>query len=188
MQKKSMLTTKQIVIPIFIALLSLQGCSLFDRGANDRTPGTMIDDEFIERIASREINKSDPLLKAANINIVSFNGLVLLTGQIQDSQLSRKTESVVRKIRKVRKVHNELQIGSPISLVARTNDAWLTTKIRAKLLAETNINNTNYKVVTENGIVFLMGFVSKSDSKSIVEIARNVFGVQKVVKVFEYVD
>lgn len=183
-----MLTTERIVIPIFIALLLLQGCVLFDRGTHDRTPGTMIDDEFIERIASREINKSDPLLKAANINIVSFNGLVLLTGQIQDSQLSRKTESVVRKIRKVRKVHNELQIGSPISLVARTNDAWLTTKIRAKLLAETNINNTNYKVVTENGIVFLMGFISKSDSKSIVEIARNVFGVQKVVKVFEYVD
>ena len=183
-----MLTTERIVIPIFIALLLLQGCALFDRGTHDRTPGTMIDDEFIERIAAREINKSDPLLKAANINIVSFNGLVLLPGQIQDSQLSRKTESVVRKIRKVRKVHNELQIGSPISLVARTNDAWLTTKIRAKLLAETNINNTNYKVVTENGIVFLMGFISKSDSKSIVEIARNVFGVQKVVKVFEYVD
>ena len=112
----------------------------------------------------------------------------MLTVQIQDGQLSRKTESIVRKIRKFRKVHNELQIGSPISLVARTNDAWLTTKIRAKLLAETNINNTNYKVVTENGIVFLMGFISKSDSKSIVEIARNVFGVQKVVKVFEYVD
>ena len=183
-----MLTTERIVIPIFIALLLLQGCALFDRGTHDRTPGTMIDDEFIERIAAREINKSDPLLKAANINIVSFNGLVLLTGQIQDSQLSRKTESVVRKIRKVRKVHNELQIGSPISLVARTNDAWLTTKIRTKLLAETNIENNNYKVVTENGIVFLMGVVSKNDSKSVVEIARNVFGVQKVVKVFEYVD
>ena len=183
-----MLSTKHIAIPILTALLILPGCSLFNRGAYDRTPGTMIDDEFIERIAAREIKKSDPSLKSGNINIVSFNGLVLLTGQIQDAQLSRKTESIVRKIRKVRKVHNELQVGSPISLVARTNDAWLTTKLRAQLLAEANIDNNNYKVVTENGVVFLMGIVSNNDSKAIVEIARNVFGVQKVVKVFEYVD
>ena len=183
-----MLSLKPIGIHLLIAFQLTSGCSLFSRGTHDRTPGTMIDDAFINRIAAREISKSDPLLKASNINIVSFNGLVLLTGQIQDEQLSRKAEKIVQKIRKVRKVHNELQIGSPISLVARTNDAWLTTKLRARLISQTDIENDNYKVVTENGVVYLMGTVRKEDSAAIVEIARNVFGVQKVVKVFEYID
>ena len=148
----------------------------------------MIDDVFIEGIAAREINKSDPLLKASNINIVSYNGLVLLTGQIQNIELARKTEKIVLKVRKVRKVANHLEIGVPTSYIARTNDAYLTSKVITQLLFEKDINNDDYKVLTENGVVYLMGRVTNSDSNGIVKIASHVGGVQKVVKVFEYVD
>ncbi|MCZ6890804.1 MAG: BON domain-containing protein [Gammaproteobacteria bacterium] len=167
----------------------LTGCATLtgsDPGA--RSPGTIVDDEFIERIAGKELNAADDRLKAANIDVVSFNGIVLLTGQIENQQLKAQAGSVVEQIRKVRKVHNELQIGGVTNLLARGNDAWISTLVKTSLISSANVNADRVKVVTEDHVVYLMGKVPREQAEFAVEVTRKVVGVQKIVKVFEYVD
>lgn len=175
-------------LPALLLLLICTGCASFTDAPSARTPGTVIDDEFIERIANREINRADPMLKAGHVGVVSFNGVVLLIGQVQNAQLVDEAETVVQRIRKVRSVHNELQVGGPTSMVARTNDAWLTTKVKTRLVANGDVDANKFKVVTEDSVVYLLGMVPRDEANTAVGVARNVFGVQKIVKVFEYLD
>jgi len=95
---------------------------------------------------------------------------------------------IAAKIRKARTIHNEIEISGPISRVARSNDAWLTSKVKSRLLARRDIRGVRTKVVTENSIVYLMGLVTRDHAQKSVEVAQKVFGVQKIVKVFEYID
>ncbi len=92
------------------------------------------------------------------------------------------------KIGKVRKVHNELEVGAPISYVARSNDNLLTAKLKSKLLVNAETSTRKVKVATENGVVYLMGMLPRTQADRVVEVARSVFGVQKIIKVFEYTD
>ena len=91
-------------------------------------------------------------------------------------------------IRKVRKIHNEIQISGISSALARTNDTWITTKVKAQLLTNESINGSRIKVVTDSSTVYLMGLVSTQEADTAVNITRNISGVEKIVKVFEYVN
>ena len=91
-------------------------------------------------------------------------------------------------MRKVRTVHNELEIAGPTTMMARTNDAWLTTKVKTVLITNPETDAGRVKVVTENGVVYLMGLLSRTESEAAVEKTRQVFGVQKIVKIFEYIN
>ena len=99
-----------------------------------------------------------------------------------------RVNSPAEKIGKVRKVHNELEVGAPISYVARSNDNLLTAKLKSKLLVNAETSTRKVKVATENGVVYLMGMLPRTQADRVVEVARSVFGVQKIIKVFEYTD
>lgn len=153
-----------------------------------RTFGTMIDDQRLETIAAVNIKKAHPALSNAHINVTSYNGVILLTGQVKSAELRTRASETVAKIPKVRQVYNELQVQGKLSILARTNDGWLTTKVKTKLLAHKDINSGRIKVVTENGTVFLMGLLSHAEADRAAEVARSTAGVQKVVKAIEYIN
>lgn len=153
---------------------------------NRRTVGTIIDDSQLETIAAVNINKAHPDLKDAPITVTSFNQVVLLTGQVRNAELRELAGRTVAKINHVRQVHNELQIQAPTSFLANTNDAWLTSKVKSKLAANKQVRATRVKVLTENGVVYLMGLVPQAEAKKAAEIASATSGVQKVVLAVEY--
>lgn len=153
-----------------------------------RTPGGWLDDEVIERTASRRIDAADERLAVSHVNVVSYDGIVLLTGQVEDPDLRSLAEDSIREIRNVRKIHNEIQIGGAISLVARGNDNWLQTKVKAQLLANEDVQASRIKVFVEDSIVYLIGVVPREQADAAVAVARTVFGIQRVVKVFDYLE
>ncbi|WP_421865734.1 BON domain-containing protein [Motiliproteus sp.] len=187
---------QSVAVIVLLSLFGLSGCSNLISATKEepiseeptsRTTGSFIDDELIEIKSLVNISKASEELKQSHIAVTSFNGIVLLTGQVPNDNARQLTESVVGEVRKVRKIHNELTVAGPTSAIVRSNDTWLTAKIKAKMLAEQNLKSTRIKVVTENGAVYLLGLVSDDQANLAVEITRNTVGVQKVVKMFEYV-
>ena len=159
-----------------------------DMDPNRRTFGTMIDDQQLETIAKVNIDKASPDLKSAPISVTAYNGVILLTGQVKSMELRNLASETVAKLNTVRQVHNELTVQAPISFLANTSDAWLTTKIKTKLLASKEVRANRLKIVTENGVVHFMGMVPRSEAEKAAEIARGTSGVQKVVLAVEYIE
>lgn len=154
---------------------------------NKRSLGTQLNDNRLETYARVNILKADPAFENARINIDSFNGLVLLTGQVPTEHLRQLAGNTVAAINSVRQVHNELQVGPIARFGSQSLDAWITTKIKSRLVAS-RIQSRRVRIITETQTVFLMGLVSRYEADRIVEVARTSDGVQQVVKVFEYVD
>ncbi len=182
---------------ILTALLTLHGCSSIINASTDspiqqdrgsRTWGSMIDDETTETTALVNIKKADPNLSDAHIAVTRFNGVVLLLGQAPTNHAKQTAEKVVQSLRKVRTVYNEIIVAGPISLPARSNDSWLTTKAKSKLLAAKGVPSGRIKVVTENGVIYLMGLVSRQEAQLSVNAISNTYGAQKIVQVFEYIN
>jgi len=170
-----------------ICLPGISGCSSYNGNKPDkRTPGALIDDQFIETVGKREVRRADLRFGSAHFSIVSMNGVVLLVGQVESDDLIGIADTALGSVSKVRTVHNELTVAGPISLLARSNDALLTSKVKAKLLANDRINSNRVKVITEDSVVYLMGRITREKADIVVEISRNTSGVKKVVKVFEY--
>jgi osmotically-inducible protein OsmY len=183
---------------MLIALLPLaQGCvPLVIGGAatgvavaqDRRTAGTMADDESIEakasgRIRNRYGNGDDP-----HISVISYNRSVLLVGQAPDAQTKAEVERIVRGVENVRNVLDEIVVSGATSFGTRSNDALITSKVKARFIDAQKFNVLYVKVVTENGVVYLLGLVTKQEANDASEIARTTSGVQKVVRVFEYID
>lgn len=154
----------------------------------ERTMGRVIDDELIETTALVNIRKAAPGLAESHLGVTSFNGVVLLTGQVRAEDLRRRAEQVVRELQNVRRVYNELEVAGPTSLLTRTGDSWVTSKVKTKLVTSDAAPGRDIKVVTENGVVYLLGLVARLDADTASEIARNTGGVRKVVRMFEYID
>ncbi len=155
-----------------------------------RTTGSVVEDQSIKLRIRNALNKDPELSKQAHINITSFNGIVLLSGEAPTSAMHKRAGDIARRAEKVRRVHNELQIAAPSSMMSRTSDAWITTKVKSSLLAikQKGFDPTRVKVVTENGTVYLMGLVTRSEADAATEEARKNKGVQRIVKLFEYLD
>lgn len=144
-----------------------------------------MEDEAIEWKGLKQIN--DALGDKIHVNVTSYNRNVLLTGEASDDTAKQKAESVVKGIENVRTVTNELVVGMASSMTARSNDSYITTKVKSRMLTENKFPANYVKVVTEGSTVFLMGMVTRKEADDAVEIARGTDGVEKVVKVFEYV-
>ncbi len=170
------------------ALFVLGGCATFSSDPGIREQGAMLDDSVISRMVKRNIRDSDDGYSTAHLVAISYNGIVLLLGQVSSEELKNAATDQAEKIGKVRRVHNELEIGGPISYMARTNDSMLTAKLKSKLLVNAETSARRVKVITENGIVYLMGMLPRAEAGRVVDVARSVYGVQKIVKVFEYTD
>lgn len=158
--------------------------AIYDR----RTTGTVIDDEFIELKAIDAIGNDQELHEQAHLNVTSVNNIVLLTGETPNEALRQRAAQLVSNLPKVRKVHNEIVVAAPSSVLSRTGDTWITGKVKTQLLNADTASATRIKVVTENGVVYLMGLVTRQEADAATEVTRRVNGVQRVVKIFEYVD
>ena len=150
-----------------------------------RTVGTMTEDQGIEFKASGRIGEK---VKDAHINVTSYNRAVLLTGEVPSEAAKSDAERVARAVDNVRSVFNELQVSGNTSLQARTNDTVLTSKVKARFVDARKFSPLHVKVVTENGIVYLLGMVKRQEAADATEIARTTGGVRKVIRVFEYLD
>ena len=159
-----------------------------EMNANQRTMGAKLNDQEIETIARVNIKKANPQLEHAHINIDSFNGLVLLTGQVPSDELRNIVADTVYQLSPVREVHNELTTREATNFGERSVDVWITTKIKTQLLADKETESQRIRTITEMKTVFLMGIVTHAEADHITKMVSHTSNVQKVVKVFEYID
>jgi len=173
--------------PVVVGGAAAGGAAVYDR----RTVGSFVDDEGVELKSRMAIFNDKELNSQIHINITSFNGIVLLSGEAPTAELRARAETITRGIEKVRLVHNEMSIAAPSSLMTRSSDTLITGKVKTSLFGIKGLegfNPTRVKVVTENGTVYLMGMLYRSEAAAVTEKARQVSGVQRVVKLFEYLD
>lgn len=173
---------------IWTLCLLLSACATFSGDPRVRTPGVMFDDEAIEKVVEQEIRKAGPGFESAHLSVVCYNGVVLLVGQVSSEALKAQAGEITQNIPRVRRVHNELEVGGPISYMARTNDGVLTSKVKSKLIGAKDVPGRKIKVQTENGVVYLMGMITREEADQAVEVTKTAYGVQKIVRVFEYLD
>jgi osmotically-inducible protein OsmY len=188
------------LLVISLATSLLYGCAAAVVGgaatgasaAHDRrTVGTFIDDEGIELKARMAVFDDKELNSQIHINIISINGVVLLVGQAPTEADRQKAAELTMAIPKVRLVHNEMTVAAPNSFMTRSSDSLITAKVKAALFNIKQLEGfdpTRVKVVTENGIVYLMGILTHAEADAVTDTARQVGGVQKIVKLFEYLD
>ena len=149
-----------------------------------RTAGAQVDDEAIEL---KIVTRANELYgDRIHLNVTSFNGVVLLTGEVPDQGAWASLGNLAKGTEKVRVVHNELVVAPPSELGSRSNDAFITSKVKARMLEAAKFPPNAVKVVTERGVVYLMGIVSRAEGQAAGEVAATTEGVQRVVKVFEY--
>lgn len=154
--------------------------------ADRRSTGAYLEDQEIELKAEKAI--SDNLKENVHANITSYNRRVLITGEVSNEANKAKAESVVKPIQNVNRINNQLVIGANSTISSRTNDTYITSKVKTKFISENKFAANLVKVVTENGTVFLMGMVTHKEGDDAGEIASKVSDVKKVVKDFEYID
>ena len=158
-----------------------------DRGR--RSMGAVVDDNRIETTIKVNLNAADEQLKKAHINVVSFNGTVLMVGQVPSQEMKNLATRVARtSSSRVKEVYNELEVAGTTTFLSRSNDAWLTAKIKTLMLADSEVSGLRTKVISENGVVYLMGLVSQEDANKTVNLVSNTKGVTKVVRAFEYIN
>lgn len=174
----------------------LQGCvemAVVGAGAavlaadDRRSVGAQAEDKDIALRAESRVG--DRYGDKVHVNVTSYNRNVLLTGEAPDAATKTEVERIMREIPNVRGVVNEIQIAGVSSFSARGNDSYLTSKVKARFLDNSSSFSVNHvKVVTEAGVVYLLGLVTRKEAEAAVEIARTTGGVQKVVRVFEYIE
>lgn len=190
---------KKISLYTFIMLfltLGLQSC-FFVAGAaagaaaiavvyDHRTIQKSLEDTEIANKISDKIHKNPELHTESHIEVTVFNRIVLLTGETPNQAWKEKAEDIAKSTPDVTRIYNQITIQNPTSSLTHTSDSWITTKIKGQMLATEDLKSSSIKVVTENGVVFLMGIVTKQQADIAVDIARQVSGVQKVMKIFQY--
>ena len=169
------------------SIMSSAGAGPIEEDPGERTVGQQLTDESIETKAKVNINASGEGYDEAHLNIVSFNGFVLLAGQVPSEALKTLATDVVRKIEGVRRIYNELEIGPATSLGTRSHDTWITTKVKSKLLASADTPGARVKVVTENSVVYLMGLLTEEEADRVSLEAGEVSSAERVVQLFELI-
>ena len=191
------MTTMKLILPIhqarfsialftciIITFLLLQGCSSVpDR----RSTNIILKDENIESKATNILYGDTKINKKIHVNVTSYNGIVLVTGEVLTEELGQQVIDVVRNLPDVKRVHNELTVGNLTSFESRSGDTWITSKVKSQMLSTRDLKSTLIKVVTENDPVYLMGIVTEKEANEAAAVARNVEGVKRVVKIFEYI-
>ncbi|MBC7756965.1 MAG: BON domain-containing protein [Bdellovibrio sp.] len=152
--------------------------------ADRRTSGYYVEDENIELKAVKKMETN--LGEHAHVNVTSYNRNILLTGEVPDAAAKANAELLIKEIENVRTITNEIAVGPKTSLSSRSNDTYLTSKVKTKFVTENKFPANYVKIVTENSVVYLLGIVTKAEANDATAIASNTDGVDKVVKVFEY--
>jgi osmotically-inducible protein OsmY len=186
--------SKKIVLSLSIAFL-LQGCiaaavvtviGSATVASDNRSVGTQMDDQKIEFDAHAKLADLESLSEHTNLQVISVNGSVLVVGQAPNTYLRDLAIKTINEVEHIVQLHNQIRISNTTAVTTSTNDLWLTSKVKTALFGSDELDATNIKVVTENGEVFLMGLISENEASEAVNIARNVSGVNRVYKIFEY--
>jgi osmotically-inducible protein OsmY len=182
------------LVLLALALPLLAGCfgaAVVGAGAGallvaDRRPTeTYVTDEGIELRAANAV--SQEFGDKVHVNLTSYNRMLLITGEAPDAATRAKVEAIVSRTPNLKSVANELAIAGPSSIGGRSNDTYITSKVKARFVDANKFSANHVKVVTEAGVVFLLGMVTQTEANDAVEIARTTGGVQKVVRVFEII-
>ncbi len=182
---------------VLFTVVGLQGCVVVaaaGAGAagtaavvnENRSMSTVNDDNNIEYTANSEINQTPDLNENSHISVVSYNHAVLLVGQVPSDSVKQQVQSLVQSLPKVSRVYNQLTVGPETSMTTRTNDTWITTKVKAGMLKEKGLHSGQIKVVTENSNVYLLGVVSRRQAQMASDVARRISGVHRVVTLFQF--
>lgn len=166
----------------FVVGAAAGGAVVYDR----RPMKTIIEDQDIEHQAGIAVQANPLLAKKCHIVVVSFNHIVLLAGQAPSPKLRTLAVNSIKNIPHIKRIFNEITIRAPTSPLTRSSDAWITTKVKSELLLTKDLRSGQIKVITENGSVYLMGLVTPRQGNMAAAVTRQVAGVQRVVKLFEY--
>ncbi len=188
---------KPLFLPFLLLLLPGCGVALVGGAATTaaltidrRSAGSIVEDQAIEWNTMRALLSDDHFsAQKTHVNVTSYNGLVLLTGEVPSEALRDFVVDTVRNLKNdVKHVHNEINVAAPSTLLMRGSDSLLTSQIKAKMLVNNALRKTLVKVVSEKGVVYLMGLVTREEAEAATDIARRTNGVQQVVQLFEYVE
>ncbi len=191
-----LLSTTGTVFTLAAAIL-MSGCvSILDATREEpiqidpgkRSFGGYMDDKQLKTVISVNIKKSDPKLKEAHINVHTYNAVVLLTGEVESAELRRLAADTARKVNKVRQVYNELTVGPKTTFLSRANDNWIHSRLKSKLVFNTDIDSDRVEIIVEDNVVYLMGKLTKIQAEKITEVVRTSRGVVKVVRAIEYIE
>lgn len=177
---------------------SLQGC-VFVAGAaagaaaiavvyDHRKLEQILLDQKIAKQIEDKMQYCPGFCQNTHINVSCFNRVVLLTGEASNPALREQADSIAHSIPNVCRVYNQITVQCPSSTLSRTNDAWITTKIKSQMLATKDLASGSIKVVTEDATVYLMGLVNHKQSCIAVDISRQTSGVRRVIRIFQYTD
>lgn len=184
-------------LAVLISALLLQGCiaaavvgtaAVGTKAATDpRSVGTQVDDSTLELRVNNTLQKDEQIKKEARINVMAYQGKVLLTGQSPSADLTSRAKQIAMGVEGTTEVFNEIRQGQPIGLGTASSDTWITTKVRSQLFSTDQVKASNVKITTENGEVFLMGLVTDREGKAAADIASRVSGVKHVTTAFTYI-
>ncbi|MDB2642837.1 BON domain-containing protein [Luminiphilus sp.] len=189
-------TILRLILPLGLTFGLLSGCGTvmssagagpIEEDPGERTFAQQMADESIETKAMVNINAADEAYDQAHLSIVSYNGFILLAGQVPSEALKALATEVTRDLEAVRRIYNELEVGPATSAGTRTNDTWITTQVKSKLLTSSDTPGRRVKVVTENAVVYLMGLVTAAEADRSALEAAEVGGVTRVVQLFEII-
>lgn len=189
MRKKSIRNAVGILL---IAMFMLQGCvniatscasAVYNRHGLQRN----FQDQVTTLRVNQALNVKTSEFSNTNISVATMGGEVLLAGQVPAAWQKEKAGMIVRNLPNVKTVYNLIIVSSPSSTLTHISDIWLTTKVKARLMASDDVDASQLKVVTENGSVYLFGTLPSEEAEAAAEIASETDGVQRVVKVFSYV-
>ncbi len=187
-----------LTFTILLAIAGLTGCAgavvvggtagTLAVAHDRRTPGTILEDETIELKAYSAIGDDPGLEDQAHVRVTSYNMVVLLTGEAPTASLRERAERLVAAVPRVRRVYNEIRVEPPSSFSTRTRDAWLAAKVKVRLFDVDleDFDPLRVKVISSHGTVYLMGLLTRAEADAVVEVVRTTGGVEKVVKLFEY--
>ena len=168
-------------------IMSSAGAGPIEEDPGERTFAQQMTDESIETKALVNINAADEAYDQAHLSVVSYNGFLLLVGQVPSEALKALATDVTRDLEAVRRIYNELEVGPETSAGTRTHDTWMTTQVKSKLLASSDTPGRRVKVVTENAVVYLMGLLTAAEADRSALEAAEVKSVTRVVQLFEII-
>jgi Predicted periplasmic or secreted lipoprotein len=153
----------------------------FDR----RTASAIIDDQAIAVKANLALAKNKMIWKESHVSTLSYNNTLLLVGQTKDQGYKDQIEKIIQPIPGISAIYNQITVGKPVALPTRTNDTWITTQVKGRIVSNRNVGMNRVKVITEDGVVYLMGALTSDEEQTTINIARRVPGVKKVVTIIE---
>jgi osmotically-inducible protein OsmY len=197
MENNMSLFKKIVLVGLCAAtIINLQGCvgAAFVAGAaatgvivNDRRSLSAVgDDEHIEHLTNLKLQADNDLYQRSHVVVSSYNRILLVAGQVPTDADKQRLMSHIQEVDRIKRIYNEITVSEPTSNLTRSSDTWITTKAKSQMLLTKDLKSSQIKVITENGIVYLMGIVTPQQGDTAVSVVRHIAGVQKVVKLFEY--